>query len=120
MRLMNSELVRRAQVFLRETHFVVTGVPSLGNLQQAGGILSGLAEMRQNSESLKAGLVTGCSVARSVCKPVDDLVGRHPVNSRGYVSSGYGPARPVWTPINAAPTWIDMDDKAAMIRAMGG
>lgn len=120
MRLMSSKLAQRAQVFLRETHFVVTGVPSLGALHEAGSIIGGLNEMRQNSARLRAGLVTTCDVARSVCKPVDDLAGRRPTyGGYGYGHNSYTPPRPAWTPqpVPAATgTWINLDDKASMIR----
>lgn len=123
MRFSNTKLFSRASQFLRETHFVVTGVPSLGSLNRAGGIASGLNEFRHNSAAVKGTLVTTCDVARSLCKPVDDLAGRRGYGSYGYSSpyrGGWGgmssPAASATRP--AAPVGVNLDDKGALLQSL--
>lgn len=75
-------------------------------------MFSALAQMNSQKDAMKGTLVTTCDVARSLCKPVDDLAGR----TRAY--GGY----PTYSTFSRPPLPVtqyamDMSDKGALMQA---
>ena len=65
------------------------------------GALDGLKSLSLNTRAARQAAVTSCEVARSLCKPVDELVGR-----RVSVSSGtYRPAPSLSSVPRTASAW---------------
>lgn len=111
----------RLRRYLKECHFVFTSVPNLSSMVgQTGNLASALSQFGQSTNQVKHGLVTSCDIARSLCKPVDDLAGRRGYGygygsySPYYGTPSYGAPRPVVTPM---PVGINFDDKSALLAA---
>jgi hypothetical protein len=84
-----------------ETFFITTGIPGIVSpMASLNNMATGLKAMQISSNALKKGAVTACDCARSVCKPVDDLLKR-PSSPYAYnpyrTYSGY--SQPQYTPV---------------------
>lgn len=123
MQFRSSKVVLRVCDFMRHTHFTFASAPPLGALSAGAGVVGGLRELSVNSARVKHGLATSCDVARSVCRPVDDLVGRP---TPTYGSSGYGyrssyslpgySSQPYRAP--AQQIVVDLNDKGSMLQGL--
>lgn len=70
------------------TYFNVSGLPVLASpLARLNDLIDGVKGISMSTNAVRTGAVTSCQIARSVCKPVDDLLGK----GTGYSSQGYYP-----------------------------
>lgn len=107
----------RLRQWFNEGFWSVTTIPSLGSLSGGANVLSTLAQMNTQKEAVKGTLVTTCDVARSLCKPVDDLAGRTKSYS-GYTAYPYPQHRPIYSqPQPFLTQVVDMSDKGALMQA---
>lgn len=106
--------ITRLRQWFNEGFWSVTTVPSLGSLAGQGSSLMGsLAQMNGQKEVVKTSLVTTCDVARSLCKPVDDLAGR----TRAFSSyPSYG-TYPKYAAPMTSPLIVDASSKSALMTA---
>jgi len=86
----------KLQQLRSETFFITTGIPGIvGPMASLNNLSTSLRAMQLSTNALKKGAVTACECARSVCKPVDDLLKRpsSPMAYRPHTyTSHYAPA----------------------------
>ncbi len=92
-------LLKRINQFRSDTFFISTGIPGLvGPLAAAANAAGGLKNLSVTANTAKKGAQTGCEICRSVCKPVDDLVGRPKPSSTVWGAPAASSARPLFAP----------------------
>ena len=78
--------------FQSETFFITTGLPGIvGPMASLNTFAEGVRAMQISGNAFKKGAVVACDCARSVCKPVDDLLKR-PSSPLYYNARQYQPS----------------------------
>jgi hypothetical protein len=94
------KLASSLQRFLHKTNFNFTSIPAVGGGGASlVGTLQTLNDVRQRTKAAQQTAVTACDIARSVCKPVDDLMRSGVRPQMGY----YSPQTPYWASQSAFP-----------------
>lgn len=102
----SKKLAASVRQFLRRTDFNFVSIPAVGGGgANLASTISAINDVRRKSRAAQATAVTACDIARSVCKPVDDLMRSGVRPTSGYYGgySSYSNYAPYWSPQTALP-----------------